>query len=119
MNETFHQELQRKIEVFAHGVYAATRSFPKEERYGITSQLRRAALSVALNTVEGYARGKKLVYLNFLETAYGSLKEVMYLVRFSAAEGLLDPQGQQDLQAQADGIGKMLWGTMRGLRAVK
>ncbi|PJB19449.1 four helix bundle protein, partial [Candidatus Falkowbacteria bacterium CG_4_9_14_3_um_filter_36_9] len=57
-----------------------TRSFPKDELYGITSQLRRAALSVILNYIEGYARKRDKVYKNFLEISYGSLKEAKYLL---------------------------------------
>lgn len=72
MSETvFHQELKQKMDEYAHGVYTITKKFPREEIYGITSQLRRSALSVILNYIEGFARasGKKnMVYKNFLET---------------------------------------------------
>ena len=71
----FHDELKSKMDEYAHLVYKLTRDFPKEEIYGITSQLRRAALSVILNYVEGYARVKNKVHKNFLEISYGSLKE--------------------------------------------
>ena len=56
MNERFHDILKRKMDEYVHLVYKITRSFPREELYGSTSQLRRAALSVVLNYIEGYAR---------------------------------------------------------------
>lgn len=61
--EKFHDALKRKIDEFVHLVYRLTKEFPKSELYGATSQLRRAALSVALNYIEGYARKRRLVKL--------------------------------------------------------
>lgn len=66
---SFHEELTDLIDTFAHNVYRVSRSFPKEELYAIVSQLRRAALSVALNYIEGYARIKVKVHRNFIETS--------------------------------------------------
>ena len=69
----FHDKLKIKMDEFAHFVYKITKKFPKDELYGMTSQLRRASLSVILNYIEGYARIRNKVYLNFLETSYASL----------------------------------------------
>ena len=82
----FHKKLKDKMDEFVHFVYDLTRSFPKEELFGITSQLRRAALSVILNYIEGFARDSKKSYLNFLKISYGSLKETKYLLYFSFKE---------------------------------
>jgi len=59
-------------------IYKSTQRFPKEEIYGLSSQMRRAAISVVSNIVEGSARESQYEYCRFLEIAYGSLKELQY-----------------------------------------
>lgn len=63
----FQDNLKIKMDKFVHLVYKITRNYPKSELYGVTSQLRRASLSIILNYIEGCARRKKKVRLNFLE----------------------------------------------------
>jgi len=82
MSGRFHDEPKELIDGFAHDIYRISKKFPKEEMYGITSQIRRASLSVMLNYVEGYARCRSKVYLNFLEMSYGSLQECKYIIDF-------------------------------------
>jgi len=60
MPEQFHDILKKKMDEFVHLVYCITKDFPKSELFGATSQLRRAALSVILNYIEGYARKKEI-----------------------------------------------------------
>ena len=67
-------------------VYRTTRSFPSEEIFGLTSQIRRASVSTASNIVEGCARHSESDFLRFLDIAYGSAKEVDY--QLSIAERL-------------------------------
>jgi len=67
-------------------IYKSTRNFPREERYGLTSQMRRAAISVASNIVEGCARESIIEYRRFLEMSFASLKELHY--QFSVATRL-------------------------------
>ncbi len=71
------------------GVYQATHSFPREEMYGITGQIRRAACSVPANIVEGSSRESKKDYLHFLYIARGSLSETQYFVHLSRRLGYL------------------------------
>jgi four helix bundle protein len=89
---TYHEELKSLIHQYIKSIYKVTRNFPKDELYGVTSQLRRATISIMLNYVEGYARRKSefcKVYKNFIETSYGSLKESEYLVYFSYTENYI------------------------------
>src|SRR3989338_7829197 len=85
------------------------KNLPKEEIYGIISQLRRSALSVALNYIEGFARQKKAVKKNFWEISYGSLKESKYLLNFSLKERYLSEKEYEEIIKIAEEIGAMLW----------
>lgn len=116
LNKNFHKILKDKIDTFVHLIYRVSREFPKEEIYGVTSQIRRAALSIALNYVEGYARNRNLVYINFLEISYGSLTECDYLLDFSLQENYLDSELHREAKALSKEIGAMIWTTIRGLK---
>jgi four helix bundle protein len=112
----FHRKLKILMDDYVNKVYDCTEKFPKSEIFGITSQLRRAALSVILNYVEGYARRRSKVLLNFLETSYGSLKESKYLVYFSYRRKYLEEKEYKEMMGLAEEIGAMLWGTINKLQ---
>ena len=114
--ETYHEKLKRKMDEYVHFVYTLTRKFPKQEVYGVTSQLRRASLSVILNYIEGYARGKNKIHKNFLEISYGSLKESKYLLHFSLVEKFLSKKDYKKVVKLSDDIGAMLWGIIQKLK---
>ena len=105
----------KKLEVwqvadgFARGVYRTTGGFPREELYGMTSQLRRAALSVPTNIVEGYSRRGDRELARFLDIALGSLAESKYLLHFSKSLGYLSEEEDGALSGHADRVGQMLW----------
>lgn len=106
------------MHLFVKYVYRVTKSFPRDELFGVTSQLRRAALSIILNYTEGFARrrGNNVkVYENFLEISYGSLKEAKYLIFFSYTEKYLNIDNYNKLFKMADDIGGMLWGVLENL----
>lgn len=115
MEKRFHEKLKEKMDEFVHLVYRVTKIFPKEELYGATSQLRRAALSVILNYVEGYARKRRLVKINFLETSYGSMQESNYLLEFALKEGWLREDDYNNASILARETSAMLWKTIEGL----
>ena len=114
--ETYYEKLKSKMDDYVHLVYRVTKKFPKEEIYGSTSQLRRSALSVVLNYIEGYARFKNKVYENFLEISYGSLKESSYLLGFSFREGYLSKEDYEESVKLSGEIGAMLWGILRKMK---
>jgi four helix bundle protein len=87
-------------------VYEMTRTFPKEETYGMTSQLRLAAISVAANVAEGYGRGSKKDYAYFLSIARGSLYEVETLILGCEQVGLI--KNAKELLASTGDLGRML-----------
>ena len=113
---TFHEQLKIKMDEYAHLVYKMTKTFPREELYGVISQLRRAALSIVLNYIEGFARGKKAVKQNFWETSYGSLKESKYLLHFSLIEKYLNQNDYDKVVRLAEEIGAMLWRSIQPLK---
>jgi four helix bundle protein len=115
MNE-FQNKLKEKMNEYAHGVYRITKSFPREEVYGVTSQLRRSALSVILNYIEGFARQKYAVRKNFWEISYGSLKESSYLLQFSLEEKFCEQKDYEQLSQISDEIGAMLWKSLQSLK---
>lgn len=114
-NIQFHDNLKKLMDDFISDIYEITKHFPKEEIYGLTSQLRRAALSIILNYIEGYARQRKQVLKNFLEISYGSLKETKYLIYFSYKQKYFHEKDYKKLVGKSDDIGKMLWGILRNL----
>src|SRR3989338_10609291 len=111
--KTFHERLYAILDDYAHDVYRVTKTFPKEELYGVTSQLRRASLSIILNYIEGYARARNKVYKNFIEISYGYLKESKYLLHFSFVEEYVSKTDYGKALKLAEDIGAMLWGILR------
>ncbi|MBN1965459.1 MAG: four helix bundle protein [Anaerolineae bacterium] len=90
----------QKADDLAVQVYEATKGFPTEERFGLTSQMRRAAVSVAANIAEGSGRQYLKEFLNFLHIARGSLAEVEYYIHLARRLGYLD-DNQAELLASA------------------
>jgi four helix bundle protein len=94
-------------------IYEATRTFPREELYGITSQMRRASSSVPANIAEGSARGTQKDYLHFLHVARGSLTETQYFIHLSSRLGYIEPSRSDSLQQQTKSAFACLHGLIR------
>ena len=97
-------------------IYQHTRSFPRDEQFGLTSQIRRAAVSTASNIVEGCARESLADYLRFLDMAYSSAREVEYQVSLSQRLGYLQEPEAKELQQLTAETCKVLNGLIRALR---
>jgi four helix bundle protein len=108
--------LFEKADQYAHGVYGLTKAFPSDERFGLTSQLRRSALSVPLNIVEGFARQSRASESQFLSIAYGSLKESQYLLEFAQKEGLAGEERVLQIHQLGDELGRLIWAKSQTLR---
>jgi four helix bundle protein len=106
-------ETWQKAITFADMVYAVTRNFPADERFGLTNQMRRAAVSISSNIAEGTARNSKNDYARFLEIAAGSLFEVVSQSFIGQRQGFLSDVDFQKLYAAAEEQGKMLSGLRR------
>jgi four helix bundle protein len=108
----------RKLEAFGIAdelavlTYHATTSFPAEERFGLRSQLRRSAVSVAANLVEGSARESQRDYLRFVEIAFASARELTYLAGLSSRLGYIDGTSA----AKLDELGRRVQAALAGLR---
>jgi four helix bundle protein len=106
----------QKAHQFILDVYKMTLNFPKEEMFGLTSQLRRAAVSVAANIVEGQAQNTKLQYLQFLNHSNGSLAEVEYYIELAQDLGYLAADMYEKLENQRREIGFLLYQLMNSLK---
>jgi four helix bundle protein len=97
-------------------VYRITAGFPREELYGLTSQMRRAAVSVPSNIVEGCARDSQADYQRFLTIAFGSLRELHYQLSLSNRLGFLSSQDSSMMEPKIVEAEKVLNGLIRALR---
>ena len=99
----------KKADELVYQIYLITKNFPKEEIYGLTSQLRRAALSIPTNIVEGYGRQSKKELKHFVNIALGSLAETKYLLYFSERLGYAQAVQYNKLNGLAEEVGRLLW----------
>ncbi|MEZ2331310.1 four helix bundle protein [Mesorhizobium sp. RCC_202] len=92
----------------AVAVYGATKSWPKEELYGLTSQVRRSVTSVPSNIAEGYGREIRGSYQQFLRIAQGSLKELETQLMIAERTGIAPQATTASLLAGTESVGKLL-----------
>jgi len=99
-------------------VYKMTECFPKEEIYGLTSQMRRAAVSIPSNIFEGAARHTKKEFIQFLHTAQGSLSELDTQMTIACEIGFIDKKDIQEFEKDLDHENRLLTGLIKSLKKV-
>ena len=97
-------------------IYRTTESWPSRELYGLTSQARRAAFSIAANIAEGSAKKGAREFRRFLDTALGSTAELCYVLLLARDLGFISESVWQTLETQRDHAGKQLWGLYDSVR---
>ena len=102
---------------FADLVYSSTRDFPVEERFGLTNQMRRAAVSLSSNIAEGCSRISKTDFARFLEIATGSVFEVVSQAFIGRRQGFLDEDAFRAIYGSAEEQSRMLSGLRKSLVA--
>ena len=105
----------RKATQLALDIYRLTQSFPKEELYGITSQMRRAAVSVASNVAEGKGRYSRKEFIQFLYRARGSLLELETQLFIAQQLHYLEPSSFHKIDGQAKELGRILNGLTKSI----
>lgn len=110
-------QVWQKAHQLALDVYAATKSFPREELYGLTGQIRRAAVSIPTNIAEGCGRNSDGELARFAEIAMGSASELEYLLLFSHDLKLLEPSIYRDLDGKTVEVKRMLGSLIKKLKA--
>ena len=88
----------------AEGVFKLSEGFPKKEDYGLTSQLRRAAVSISANIAEAFGRRHNKEKINFYYISRGSITETQSHLEYAKRVGYIDPKTYQDINAKLDGL---------------
>jgi four helix bundle protein len=113
-----HKDLrvwQQSIEMVT-SIYLMTQSFPKEEMFGLVSQLRRASVSVPSNIAEGYARGTDKEKLHFLRISSGSMSEVETQLMLSLNLGYIDQEKYNKLSETVTSVWKQLYSLISSIK---
>jgi four helix bundle protein len=105
---------QKAIEL-TDSVYTATRSFPSDERFGLTSQMRRSAVSIASNIAEGSGRSSSPDFCRFIEFAYSSLMELITQMKIASRQGFLAQPAYSEAYEKSEQIARMLSGLRSSL----
>ena len=110
-------EVWKLADELAYQVYSVTRDFPKEETYGLTAQVRRAALSIPTNIVEGYSRKGDKELAHFVNISLGSLAETKYLLYFANRLGYFSAERYRDMEKGYKTLGQRLWKFYESVRS--
>ena len=115
---SFHDLIvwQRSVD-FVVKIYELTKNFPSDERYGLRSQIRRAAVSIPSNIAEGQARNTKATFANHIDIALGSAAELETQLTIVIKIGYIGKNDFDDLISELTEINRMLYGLLRRLRS--
>lgn len=110
-----HKDLEvwKRALAYVTIIYKSTQSFPSEERYGLTSQIRRSAVSIPSNLAEGAARNSKKEWSYFLYIALGSASELETQLLIAMNLGFISPEKNDTLQTELATISKMIYGLIK------
>lgn len=108
----------QKSHVLVLEVYKITQGFPRNEEFGLTSQIRRAAVSIPSNIAEGFKRKSTKDSLHFYNIAEGSLEEVRYQLILARDLGYIDSEKYDELELIADEVSRMLCGWIKSQKGV-
>lgn len=117
MNRYKNLEIWKRSVAYASEIYKITASFPNEERFGLMSQMRRAAVSIPSNIAEGAARTSKKEFNHFLDIAYGSLHELETQILISFDLGYLEDELKESLCDEVTQIQKMTYTFSKKLKS--
>jgi four helix bundle protein len=109
-------EVWHKAVEYAATIYDVTRTFPEEERFGLTSQLRRSSVSISCNIAEGSSRSSRVDFNRFIEIAYGSLLESVSELRIAQKQKFVSNPAFERIYKQAEELAKMLSGLRRTIK---
>ena len=98
-------------------IYKITKNFPREEQFSLTSQIRRAAVSIPSNIVEGKARGSNKEYKRFLLMARGSLEETKYQLLLAKDLKYIDKKTHDEIFKDMDDVGRLLGGLIKKIHS--
>lgn len=107
----------QKSLALSRNIYSLTKNFPPEERYGLSSQMQRAAVSIPSNIAEGWMRKSSAAFKNFLRIALGSAGELETQIEIAKQEQYLDDVEYQEIVQCIEEVRKMLYGTVSSLNA--
>lgn len=109
-------DVWKKAMRFVSRIYDATLAFPKEELFGLTNQMRRAAVSIPSNIAEGAVRGSKVEFVRFIGISRGSLAELETQIMIAYERRYVKKEAYEELMKLADDISRMLLQLMRSLK---
>jgi four helix bundle protein len=117
MSDYRQLEVWQKAHAVTMEIYALTKSFPSEERFGLVTQMRRAAVSIGANLAEGRGRRGDPEFGRFIKIALGSAYELEYELLVAADAGFISRDTYDRLRRELNRVGKMLWSLLERVNA--